>query len=276
MSGSDTNDDDRIADLGDVQDRAGRDEQEGDEQRSEEQDEGAVVRRALGRDLGDGRGALRLGDASAGLGPRGGPAAAAVGPLVFFVVDDRLMEVLLVLLRVPPTAGEQERHDRDRDRHGRDHQDQPEDQHLAERHTEKSGEGEGADTGNHQHDAALQADGEGGGHACGPDPADLRCEVAGERGGDDEQDVEEDGLQQRRDRQRHRIRHSFRPEHAQKCSDQALDRAHFFQHGAHQDAEGDQKSHFGHDVAETGADDFHRFGRAESRRESEVGGSDDQ
>ena len=41
------------------------------------------------------------------------------------------------------------------------HQQQAEQQHLAQRHAEQAGQGERADAGNDHHDAALQPDGHG-------------------------------------------------------------------------------------------------------------------
>ena len=151
-----------------------------------------------------------------------------------------------------------------------------EEQHLAERDTQQTGQRQRTDTGNGENDPAFQADRHCCRHACGPVLADLLRKTAGEGCRDDKQHIEKDRLEQGRYRQRHRVGHPLGSEQLQQRLNQALDGPGLLQDRAHQDAERNQQAHLGHDVAEPLGDRLDRFLDSEADRQSEVGGSDHQ
>ncbi len=171
---------------------------------------------------------------------------------------------------------EQEGHDRDGDDDGRDDQDQAPQQHGAERYVQQRGEGECAHAGDDEDDAALQCDGHGDGHPRRPQVTDPAGGGAGERSGDDQQHVQVDGLQQGADGEGQRVGQPLGPEQPDQPVDQFLDGAHLLQDRAHQDTEGDQETHLGHDVAEALRDRLDGLVQAEFGRQPQVEGAQHQ
>jgi hypothetical protein len=184
--------------------------------------------------------------------------------------------VVLIHGFVPEAAAEEERHDGDGDDDGGDDQQQAEQQHFAQRHVQEACQGEGCDAGNREDDAAFAGDGHGGGHACSAEFADFGCQLAGQRGRDDEQDVQENGLQHRSDGQAHGVRQALGAERGQQVLHEAPDGSALVEDGAHEDAEGDEQADVHHDVTESGGDGFDGLFDAEADGEAKVHGADHQ
>jgi hypothetical protein len=184
--------------------------------------------------------------------------------------------VVLIFRLVPEAAAEEERHDGNGDDDGRDNQQQAEQQHFSQRHVQQACQRKGGHAGNRENYAALEGDGHGRGHARCAELADSGCQLARQRGRDDEQDVQKDGLQERSDGQAHGVREAFGAERVQQVLHEPPDRAALVEDGAHEHAEGDEQADVHHDFAEPGRDGLDGLFDAEAHGQAEVDGADHQ